>query len=147
MISVLKFTWWELPMNCKLGVQIRPTSIHSYGKGPSLSAVSLRPLFFWNKVRALSVQCLYVHIMRKDHTSRKSMILCTEPGSNVGNLHEQIWQFSVAIFIGAICYSKCLLYSYLHCIYMCPVSHTDNNFFPCLSTSKYWTHLSMTNNS
>jgi len=81
MISVLKFTWWELPSNCKLGAQIRPTNIHCYGKGPSLSAVSRSPLFFRNTVRALSVQCLYVHIMRKYRTSTISVILCTGLGS------------------------------------------------------------------
>jgi len=63
-------------------------NIHSYGKDPSLRAVSLSPLFFQNKVRALSMRCLYVHIMKKDRTSRISVTLCTELGSNVGNLHE-----------------------------------------------------------
>jgi len=65
MISVLKSTCWELPLNCKHGVQIRTMNIDSYGKGPSISAVSLSPPFFQNKERALSVRCLYVHIMGK----------------------------------------------------------------------------------
>jgi hypothetical protein len=85
-ISVPNFTWWELPLKCKRGGQIRPMNIHSYGKGPSLSADSLSPLFFQNKVRALSVGCQYVHIMRKDHTSTISVLSCTDLGSNMGNL-------------------------------------------------------------